>query len=115
VLLSRRLTELPPSSEPQRRARAADILPVIHTLRQEGVTTLAAIAFALNERGIPAPRGGYRSRVSSLWNDLGKLVQHQIVLNQFRPPPGRDFLDQLMGRFWLMETRPGLGTWGAPI
>jgi hypothetical protein len=45
------------------RNRAADILPVIHALRQEGVTTLAGIASALNHQGIPAPRGGTWSAV----------------------------------------------------
>jgi hypothetical protein len=45
------------------RNRAADILPVVHALQQEGVTTLLGIASALNERGIPAPRGGNWSPV----------------------------------------------------
>jgi hypothetical protein len=45
------------------RNRAADILPVIHALRQEGITTLAGIASALNHQGIPAPRGGTWSAV----------------------------------------------------
>jgi DNA invertase Pin-like site-specific DNA recombinase len=40
------------------RVRAADILPVINTLQADGVTTLWRIAETLNERGIPAPRGG---------------------------------------------------------
>jgi hypothetical protein len=45
------------------RNRAAAILPVIHVLQQEGVTTLAGIASALNHQGIPAPRGGNWSAV----------------------------------------------------
>jgi DNA invertase Pin-like site-specific DNA recombinase len=45
------------------RARAADILPVIHALWTKGVTTLQGIADALNDRGIPAPRGGSWSPV----------------------------------------------------
>jgi hypothetical protein len=45
------------------RNRAADILPVVHALQANGVTTLRGIAEALNERGIPAPRGGNWSPV----------------------------------------------------
>jgi DNA invertase Pin-like site-specific DNA recombinase len=40
------------------RARAADIAPIIAELRTAGAVTLQAIADALNERGIPAARGG---------------------------------------------------------
>lgn len=44
----------------QKRAqkRAADLLPVIQSIRNEGVTSANAIAGALNQRSIPAPRGG---------------------------------------------------------
>ena len=45
------------------RTRAADILPVIHSVQADGVTTLAGIAETLNGRGIPAPRGGSWSPV----------------------------------------------------
>lgn len=38
--------------------RAADLLPVINDLRASGASTLAQIADGLNERQIPAPRGG---------------------------------------------------------
>jgi DNA invertase Pin-like site-specific DNA recombinase len=38
--------------------RAADLRPVIEALRSEGITSTYAIAAALNERGIPAPRSG---------------------------------------------------------
>ena len=37
--------------------RAADLLPIIADLRASGVTTLAALAGALTERGIPTARG----------------------------------------------------------
>ena len=40
------------------RARAADLAPIIAELRAAGVVTLQAIADGLNERGIPAARGG---------------------------------------------------------
>lgn len=39
-------------------ARAADLLPTIVALQGEGVNTFAALAKALNDRGIPAARGG---------------------------------------------------------
>jgi DNA invertase Pin-like site-specific DNA recombinase len=37
---------------------AAQVLPVVAALRAEGITSLKAIARALNERGVLAPRGG---------------------------------------------------------
>jgi hypothetical protein len=38
--------------------RAADVMPVIKELRSEGIASLRKIADALNERSIPAARGG---------------------------------------------------------
>jgi DNA invertase Pin-like site-specific DNA recombinase len=38
--------------------RAADLAPIIATLKAEGVISLRGIATSLNVRGIPAPRGG---------------------------------------------------------
>ena len=38
--------------------RAADLLPVIAGLREEGIDSLLGMAARLNERGISAPRGG---------------------------------------------------------
>ena len=38
--------------------RAADLQPAIEEARQSGATSLRAIAAKLNDRGIPAPRGG---------------------------------------------------------
>jgi len=43
------------------RARSADLAPVIAGLRAAGATTLTALATGLNERGIPASRGGWWS------------------------------------------------------
>ncbi len=40
------------------RARARDLLPVVEELRAAGTISLAGLARALNERGVPAPRGG---------------------------------------------------------
>lgn len=39
-------------------ARAADLLPIITSLQEAGASTYAALAQALNERGIPTARGG---------------------------------------------------------
>jgi len=39
------------------QARAGDLAPVIHELRDAGVMSLGALARALNERGIPTARG----------------------------------------------------------
>ena len=41
----------------QAKARAADLLPTLATLQADGVTTLAALAGALTQRGIPTARG----------------------------------------------------------
>lgn len=38
--------------------RAADLRPAIEDARQNGAASLRAIAASLNDRGIPAPRGG---------------------------------------------------------
>lgn len=40
------------------QARGADLAPVLAGLRAEGVTSLAGLARALTERGIPTARGG---------------------------------------------------------
>lgn len=39
-------------------AHAANVLPIIHDIQRAGVTSLRAIAAALNARGIPTARGG---------------------------------------------------------
>ncbi len=51
------------------RARARDLLPVMEELRAAGTTSLAGLARALNERGVPSPRGG-RWYASSVRNAL---------------------------------------------
>lgn len=38
--------------------RARDVLPIIDDLRLGGATSLSSIAAGLNEKGVPAPRGG---------------------------------------------------------
>ncbi len=39
-------------------ARVADLLPTIRELQAAGTTSLRGLAAGLNERGVPAPRGG---------------------------------------------------------
>lgn len=43
--------------------RAADLAPIVEELRSAGVTSLIGLATALNERGVPAARGGRWSPV----------------------------------------------------
>ena len=50
-------------------ARVADLLPTIRELQGAGTTSLRALASALNERGVPALRGG-RWHASSVRNAL---------------------------------------------
>ena len=45
------------------RARAADLAPVVAELRAAGTSTLADLAAGLNDRGVPANRGGKWSPV----------------------------------------------------
>lgn len=45
------------------RKRAIDLLPVVEDLRAEGAASLRQIAAGLNQRGIPAARGGEWSAV----------------------------------------------------
>jgi DNA invertase Pin-like site-specific DNA recombinase len=40
------------------RKRAADLLPVIRSIQAEGAVSLREVAQVMNERGIPAARGG---------------------------------------------------------
>jgi Recombinase len=41
-----------------RRAKAQDLAPVVQELQAAGATSLRGIAAGLDERGIPAARGG---------------------------------------------------------
>ncbi len=53
-------------------ARARDLAPTIGELREGGATSLRALARGLNDRGVPAPRGGtwHASQVKAL---LGRV------------------------------------------
>lgn len=50
---------------------AETVLPVIHSIRRSGVSSLRGIAAALNGRGIRTPRGG-RWQVSNVRNVLAR-------------------------------------------
>jgi len=54
------------------RQRAADLERIIADLREGGARSLRQLAAALNERGVPAPRGG-------LW----KATQVRRIVDQF--------------------------------
>lgn len=54
--------------------RAADLSPVIAELRAAGVTSLAAIARVLTERGIPTPRGGKEWSATQVSRAVARLV-----------------------------------------
>lgn len=53
-------------------SHAEDLRPVLRDLASEGITSLGAIATALNNRGIQTPRGGawYKTSVSNLLSRL---------------------------------------------
>lgn len=57
----------------QADAHAEDLRPVLLDLANEGITSLGAIAKALNHRGIQTPRGGawFKTSVSNLITRLG--------------------------------------------
>ncbi len=57
-------------------SHAKNLQPVINSLAAEGMTSLGAVAEALNERGMLTPRGGrwHKSSVRNLLNRLGSPV-----------------------------------------
>ena len=57
-------------------SHAKNLQPVINSLASEGMTSLGAVAEALNERGMLTPRGGrwHKSSVRNLLNRLGSPV-----------------------------------------
>jgi hypothetical protein len=59
-------------------ARAVDLSPIIVELQAAGITSLNAIAAALNERGIPTPAGRRRKAaertVEATWQRIGDLL-----------------------------------------
>ena len=56
----------------QADSHAEDLRPVLRDLACEGITSLGAVATALNKRGIRTPRGGawYKTSVSNLLSRL---------------------------------------------
>jgi hypothetical protein len=55
----------------QAQRRAADLFPVIDAIRAEGAVSLRQIAKGLNQRGIPASRGGEWSAVQ-----VSRVIEH---------------------------------------
>jgi hypothetical protein len=55
--LCRRAASVPPEILEPVRQRAAGLRPTIEALQASGVTSLQGMAAALNEAGIPTPRG----------------------------------------------------------
>jgi len=60
-------------------SHAKNLQPVINSLASEGMTSLGAVAEALNERGMLTPRGGrwHKSSVRNLLNRLGNPAAHE--------------------------------------
>lgn len=58
---------------------AANLAPVVHALKAEGITSLGAIADALNARGMLTPRGG-RWHKSSVRNLLARLERLPVAV-----------------------------------
>jgi DNA invertase Pin-like site-specific DNA recombinase len=58
-------------------SHAHNLKPVLDTLASEGVVSLGAVAAALNERGILAPRGGqwHKSSVRNLIQRLSNVIE----------------------------------------
>ena len=56
-------------------ARAENIMPIVEAIRSSGVSTLARIAEALNNRGIATPRGG-QWHASTVRNLLVRATKH---------------------------------------
>jgi hypothetical protein len=54
-------------------ARAAQLLPVMEEIQAAGMTTLRAIAAALNEKAIPTPWGRGIWRASQISRVLGRI------------------------------------------
>ena len=53
---------------------AANVLPVVRSIQATGITGMAAIAVALNDRGVRTARGG-RWHVSTVRNLLARSKQ----------------------------------------
>jgi hypothetical protein len=66
-------------------ARAADLVPTISELRANGITSLRAIAAALNERRIPTPRGTGKWLAGSVSQLLARLGQGASIKHRRGP------------------------------
>lgn len=54
-------------------ARAAELAPIVAVIQASGVTGLKSIARALNERGIPTPRGAGQWQPVQVWRLLARF------------------------------------------
>jgi hypothetical protein len=61
-------------------ASAAALAPIIAELRAAGVTSLNAIADALNERGVPTPAGSHHWYASQVARLLKRLAGVRVEL-----------------------------------
>jgi len=68
-------------------SHAKNLQPVVNTLAAEGVTSLGAVAEALNERGMLTPRGGrwHKSSVRNLLDRLGDLAVQNDQRRHYPP------------------------------
>jgi hypothetical protein len=64
--------------------RAMKLLPTLRELEAAGITSLADIAAALNDRGIPTPRGG-RWKSMQVWRVKVRLLK--AALHTSPAPP----------------------------
>jgi hypothetical protein len=60
-------------SKAKAKAQATAMLPILRTLRSEGITSVRAITAALNQRGVPSARGGkwHATPVARLLSRIG--------------------------------------------
>jgi Recombinase len=78
VVIGRR--HQPKAAHAARKARtaranawAAELAPIVADIQASGVTGLKGIARALNERGVPTPRGTGQWEPSQVWRLLARL------------------------------------------
>jgi DNA invertase Pin-like site-specific DNA recombinase len=73
VKLGKHGLKLAKEAKASANAHAEELLPVIRELRAEGITSVRAIAAALNERGVPSAKGGewHPTAVARLLSRLG--------------------------------------------
>jgi hypothetical protein len=77
MAISERELEAPPTARTVRAAQAdartADLAAIVAELQAAGVTSLRAIAAALNEQGIPTATGVGEWRAVQVWRVLARM------------------------------------------